>query len=61
MFYFATNFQPTANVTKNSILHVARVLDIPLVELSVCTFNMFTSIVFQVSCWQKKKLPLEML
>ena len=41
MSYFATNFQPTGNVTKNSILYVARVLDIPLVELSVCTFNVY--------------------
>ena len=29
------HFQPTANVTKNSILYVARVLDTPLVKLSV--------------------------
>ena len=43
---FAANFQPTANVTKNSILDLAKVLDTPLVNLSVYTFNMCTSFVF---------------
>ena len=33
--YFASNFQLIANVTKNSILHVARVIDTLLVNLTV--------------------------
>ena len=37
--YFAVNFHPTANVTKNSILYVARVLDTALVKLSISTLN----------------------
>ena len=40
-------FQLTANVTKNPILYVARVLDTPLVKFSVYTFNMFTFTFFR--------------
>ena len=43
---FGANFQPTVNATKNSILYVGRVLDTPLLKLSVYTFNMFSSLVF---------------
>ena len=45
---FFRNFDKKAqnNVTKNSVLYVVRVLDMPLVKISVYTFNMFTSLVF---------------
>ena len=57
--YFATNFQPTANVIKNSILYVARVLDTPLAKLSVYTSNTFTSFAFLGNCWHKQKQSLD--
>ena len=39
--YFTANFQTVTNITKNSILHVKRVLDTPrLTVLSFCQLNL---------------------